>query len=187
MKVLNGYSVMLAVTLALAGCSALTIGESQFTCERSEVRNAPGGVPTACTGVREVYKATNKLDRLPDPLQAAKASDSSKPSGLASEVLPSAVVHLPQPITRPQPIMEPAQVARIWINYWIDSKGDLHQPGLIYTEITPRRWAVGQPARTATRDLQPLQMMQPQLEEDGGSTVTAVPSPSAQQRAPQRR
>lgn len=136
----------------------LTIGESEFTCERADVKRAPGGVPTACAGVKEVYKATNLRDRIPGPLEKPPVAKVA-PSAAAAAATPAAVVHLPQPITRPLPIMEPAQVARIWVNYWIDNKGDLHQPGLIYTEVTARRWALGQPAHTGTRDLQPLQVM----------------------------
>jgi hypothetical protein len=31
---------------------------------------------------------------------------------------------------------------RIWIAPWEDSRGDLHAPGYLYTEIEPRRWAL---------------------------------------------
>ena len=40
----------------------------------------------------------------------------------------------------------PAKVMRIWIAPWEDSRGDLHAPGYLYTEIEPRRWTVGGPA-----------------------------------------
>jgi hypothetical protein len=31
---------------------------------------------------------------------------------------------------------------RIWIAPWEDSRGDLHAPGYLYTEIDPRRWTL---------------------------------------------
>jgi hypothetical protein len=53
----------------------------------------------------------------------------------------------------------PAKVMRIWIAPWEDSRGDLHAPGYLYTEIEPRRWTVGGPAEPERVTLiRPLQM-----------------------------
>jgi len=53
----------------------------------------------------------------------------------------------------------PAKVMRIWIAPWEDSRGDLHAPGYLYTEIEPRRWTVGGPAETERVTLiRPLQI-----------------------------
>jgi hypothetical protein len=46
----------------------------------------------------------------------------------------------------PLALRMPAQVMRIWIAPWEDSRGDLHAPGYLYTEIEPRRWTLGAPA-----------------------------------------
>ncbi len=43
----------------------------------------------------------------------------------------------------PAALRVPARVMRIWIAPWEDSRGDLHAPGYLYTEIEPRRWALG--------------------------------------------
>jgi len=53
----------------------------------------------------------------------------------------------------------PAQVMRVWIAPWEDSRGDLHAPGYLYTEIEPRRWSLGAPAEP-DRDtlIRPLQI-----------------------------
>jgi conjugal transfer pilus assembly protein TraV len=168
-----GYRLTLALAAVsvLIGCAnPLAVGESKFTCEA--VRGTTIADPAAaavCAGVHEVYRQTNSRAELPNPkrsIETAKATatpvDAGHPSGtpIAAAGAPaSRVVHVsvPPPITAPRPLMEPAQVIRIWVNYWIDSKGDLHQPGLIYTEVTPRRWAIGQPGMPSTRDLQPLQ------------------------------
>ncbi|MBK1700210.1 TraV family lipoprotein [Thiococcus pfennigii] len=50
----------------------------------------------------------------------------------------------------------PAQVMRIWIAPWEDSRGDLHAPGYLYTEIVPRRWRIGAPAEP-----QPVALIRP--------------------------
>jgi hypothetical protein len=42
----------------------------------------------------------------------------------------------------PAALRVPARVMRIWIAPWEDSRGDLHAPGYLYTEIEPRRWAL---------------------------------------------
>jgi conjugal transfer pilus assembly protein TraV len=53
----------------------------------------------------------------------------------------------------------PAQVMRIWIAPWEDSRGDLHAPGYVYTEIEPRRWTLGAPAEVErTTLIRPLQI-----------------------------
>ena len=53
----------------------------------------------------------------------------------------------------------PAQVMRVWIAPWEDSRGDLHAPGYLYTEIEPRRWSLGAPAEPDREFLiRPLQI-----------------------------
>ena len=57
------------------------------------------------------------------------------------------------------PLRSPARVMRIWIAPWEDSRGDLHAPGYLYTEIEPRRWALGAPAEAERATLiRPLQI-----------------------------
>jgi conjugal transfer pilus assembly protein TraV len=47
---------------------------------------------------------------------------------------------------------------RVWIGPWEDTRGDLHAPGYVYTEIEPRRWQIGAPAPTTPAVLTPLQI-----------------------------
>ncbi len=42
--------------------------------------------------------------------------------------------------TDPVPIRTPAQIMRIWVAPYVDTNGDLVAPGIVYTEIEPRRW-----------------------------------------------
>ena len=59
----------------------------------------------------------------------------------------------------PLALRMPAQVMRIWIAPWEDSRGDLHAPGYLYTEIEPRRWALGAAAEAERATLiRPLQI-----------------------------
>ena len=64
----------------------------------------------------------------------------------------------------PLALRAPARVMRIWIAPWEDSRGDLHAPGYIYTEIEPRRWTLDardehmpriRPLQIERRDAQP--------------------------------
>ena len=57
------------------------------------------------------------------------------------------------------PLRSPARVMRIWIAPWEDSRGDLHAPGYLYTEIDPRRWTLGTQAdRNRETLVRPLQI-----------------------------
>ena len=55
------------------------------------------------------------------------------------------------------PLRSPARVMRIWIAPWEDSRGDLHAPGYLYTEIDPRRWTLEDRADRAPV-IRPLQI-----------------------------
>jgi len=62
-------------------------------------------------------------------------------SAIAGTRVVSAGAALPRP-QDPTALRVPARVMRIWIAPWEDSRGDLHAPGYLYTEIEPRRWAL---------------------------------------------
>jgi conjugal transfer pilus assembly protein TraV len=47
---------------------------------------------------------------------------------------------------------------RVWIAPWIDAKQDLHMPGYVFTEVTPRRWSFGEAAAVTGKPLVPLQV-----------------------------
>jgi len=63
------------------------------------------------------------------------------------------------PVAGAVPLRSPARVMRIWIAPWEDSRGDLHAPGYLYTEIDPRRWTLGGPVdRDRETRIRPLQI-----------------------------
>jgi conjugal transfer pilus assembly protein TraV len=76
---------------------------------------------------------------------AGAAAADAQSSAIAGTRVVSAGAALPRP-EDPAALRVPARVMRIWIAPWEDSRGDLHAPGYLYTEIEPRRWALGAPA-----------------------------------------
>ena len=75
----------------------------------------------------------------PDITKASAAD--ARSSAIAGTRVVSAGAPLPRP-QDPAALRVPARVMRIWIAPWEDSRGDLHAPGYLYTEIEPRRWAL---------------------------------------------
>ena len=75
------------------------------------------------------------------------------------------------PLNQPMPVLEPARVVRIWVAPWVDAKGDLHMPGYLFSEITPRRWSLGEAEVSGARVLTPMQ-----VERDGTATTSATPT-----------
>ncbi|QMI49774.1 TraV family lipoprotein [Burkholderia sp. MBR-1] len=156
--------------LVLSGCGSLwSVGNSKFDCP-----GIPNGV--VCKTPREVYDLTNHHDALvtmdSDGKQTGNAEITvGKPTGVLAQ---GASVRLPQPIQQPMPILEPARVMRIWVNSWIDQNGDLHYPGLLFTEVTPRRWAQGNlVSGVGAKTLVPVQIDADRNDSDAGtSTIT---------------
>ena len=87
----------------------------------------------------------------------APAADARSPAIAGTRVVSTGAA-LPRP-QDPAALRVPARVMRIWIAPWEDSRGDLHAPGYLYTEIEPRRWALGAPAEAERATLvRPLQI-----------------------------
>ena len=154
---MNGRGVVVvAVALSLGGCAGL--GEKEFACP------GPPGEPL-CLSASEVYRATDGADALVRAPQASESDEShpetgdsagAPPAPAAPEGAPLSAL-LPRP-EGPEPFRTPARVMRVWIGPWEDTRGDLHAPGYVYTEIEPRRWQIGAPAPTTPAVLTPLQI-----------------------------
>lgn len=145
MRILPTLAV-LAASLAIGGCASTfnTAGSSDFSCP-----GMPSGV--VCAAPFTAYEMTNgsssSLDQtFADPEQQRKeggvpVSRLNGESGvLGAGVATTLAGRLPQPI------MEQAQVMRIWVAPWVDANNDVHWPSYIYTEIQPKRWRFGRPA-----------------------------------------
>jgi hypothetical protein len=74
-------------------------------------------------------------------ITGVSAADAQPSSAIEGTCVVSSGAALPHP-EDPSALRVPARVMRIWIAPWEDSRGDLHAPGYLYTEIEPRRWAL---------------------------------------------
>lgn len=138
--------LLTAATLAVSGCTSLmTVGEGEFSCPAA---NTDG---FKCMSVRDLYKATDGAgSKVVVPLK--KGSEGSKDTqqeknGEKAEKVPSGGTTPMEPtpwLDKPLPVRSQARVMRVWVAPWEDQEGDLNAPGLVYTEIEPRRWNVGE-------------------------------------------
>lgn len=170
MNIRNGIGLLLApAVIGMAGCSAM--GETEFSCGGPN----PG---VTCLPATEVYEITSDPElhkQVKAALEAAAASEEEyDPQEIVRAVRmryrPSDDFEKPmaEPVTQPLPVLEPAHVVRIWIDAWVDQKGDLHMPGYVFSEITPRRWSIGEPSLSNAEVLAPVQI-------DRGQTTTNKP------------
>lgn len=118
----------------------------------------------------EAYEMTNAdlpeiremLDRTEKERQTSNA-ESAGNEGNTSVNVARTIRRSEQPMPVPYlddgavPIRTPSQTMRIWIAPWEDERGNLQITSRIYTEIEPRRWVVGLPAKTVSKRLRLLQ------------------------------
>ena len=157
-NVLRGTAALLVLG-ALAGCSSLNVGESDFSCS-----GMPGDFKggEACKSARDIYEMT-KNGEVPDPVvyPGSRGNEQSSPADSGYTLGPDPVTNdfvTPALPNRPVPIRTPAKVMRISVFPWEDKSGSLNVPGYVYTEIEPRRWTIADTAPTASPTLRPLQM-----------------------------
>lgn len=207
---MNRKAIVLVLTsmAALQGCSGFGVGESEYSCD-----GYADGI--TCASAREVYQQTSSgadphegHDHGKDEKAAPEKDDGERAheghrrasvqrraGGIESESEP---VDRQQPESRqvgqhvaidgPTPIRTQAKVMRAWVDSYEDQKGDLHIPGLIYTEVQERRWNIGNQASSGqNRQVQPLTQSQASGE---GVEATSQPTPGrpgSQQQEQQQR
>lgn len=156
----NAFHItVLASLMAMSGCAAM--GKSDFSCSGP----TPG---VSCLPASEVYEITNDPELYEAVRAALQAAAESEEEYDAQEIVnyvratykPSVEVTKPmaEPVKQPLPVLKPAHVIRIWMDAWVDNKGDLHMPGYVFSEITPRRWSFGEPAVSQSTVLAPVQV-----------------------------
>ena len=154
------FSLAMSV-VALAGCSSLGVGESDFSCNK-----APGGIP--CASLQQAYSASNRtMNEVPRTTEEfriqqqgitqpdafrgilpMRAKDRAVAEGDGQVFVEDAnVSHIMRPT------MEPAKVLRIWVAPWVDEGQTLHWPTHLFTEITPRKWSYGASSVTASKQV----------------------------------
>jgi conjugal transfer pilus assembly protein TraV len=127
----------------LAGCSSMfnPVGDSNFSCP-----GMPQGI--TCKTPAAVYKSTNgQLPEVESDLPMGSAGSERGSNLVQQSQLPGIKVNnvrtAAEIANSPSPVRAPAQIMRVWIAPWVDKNDNLNYPGVIYTEITPRKWVVG--------------------------------------------
>ena len=147
--------LLAAVPFLATGCSSMlnTADNDSFSCP-----GMPQGI--ICKTPLAVYKSTNQM---PQPTESdqpfgskargvqagddlgnvARPELTSGGAAGAPGLIQTSFSGSAEATASARPVRKPAQVMRIWIAPWIDSKDDLHYPSYLYTEVQPRRWSFG--------------------------------------------
>ena len=156
-----GVYRLLALTVVAGGLAGCAVGSGRFSCP-----GMPQGV--RCANVTEIYELTNTVDRIEataeDPLgddteeaaearaaqrRRAEAASAAGPSPASPQPNPNACARAgwmqPPRVNRPTPVRTPAQVMRVWMAPWEDTRGVLHVGGYHFVEVVARRWTIGGP------------------------------------------
>jgi conjugal transfer pilus assembly protein TraV len=171
------------VAVVVSGCAA--VGQPDFSCD-----GMPGNV--TCLDAMTVYELTS------DPaLDAAVRAEVARRTDLGEANIDTKAIvaqikqtrastqtgttTLMAALNQPMPVLEPARVVRIWVAPWVDAKGDLHMPGYLFSEITPRRWSLGEAEVADARVLTPMQVERDSAAaapaaRGGGSTPATAPT-----------
>jgi conjugal transfer pilus assembly protein TraV len=136
--------VLLTSAIALSGCA----GRPKYQCPFT------GGVK--CLGAIDVYRASEE-GTLNDPVEADQGNASARPITGSDEwagetvvgddgslVIADSLSVAPAVVeTNEDPLLSPARVLRVWVAPWEDASGALHLAGYVYSEISKRKWRVG--------------------------------------------
>jgi conjugal transfer pilus assembly protein TraV len=156
-------NIFLAVAcVSMTGCSVLAIGESEYACKGYDTKGV------TCMSAREVYHATENATSISNS-DFKNEEHEAEASGRNAQRQPSGAHQHGQPTTQqhraagqyiqhkgPTPIRTPARVMRVWVDTYEDKQGDLHSPGLVYTEVESRRWNIGNQAPRRAEKITPL-------------------------------
>ena len=168
----TGAGACLALSvIVIGGSGCAAVGSGQFSCP-----GRPEGV--RCASAREVYELTQQADSVeatadralgnnPSRAAAARQAQGERAAAAAQPAQPRAepppadggdmqvstgsgmpgAALFPQ-VDRPTPVRTPAQVMRVWLAPWEDTRGVLHIGGYHYVEVVARRWTLGGPVNS---------------------------------------
>ncbi|GAA5143650.1 type IV conjugative transfer system lipoprotein TraV [Thalassotalea piscium] len=126
--------LIIGVVVAITGC---TINSSdEFTC--------PSAEKGICMPAKDAYEhAELGKDASSSSLYHSKQDkrEEAITGNIYSDVAPVVGV-MTKPLSQPKPVLERAQVLRVWVNAWEDENNVLHMPQDAFVEITPRRWSL---------------------------------------------
>lgn len=179
--------------VSITGCSMLSVGAGDYACKGYDTKGV------TCMSARQVYNATENATSISNSDFRDVDHEGQSEIGRNAQRQPSGVHQPGQPTTQqhraagqyiqltgPTPIRTPARVMRVWIDTYEDKQGDLHSPGLVYTEVESRRWNIGKRAPSRPERIKPLglkssnsQRPQQPLQQPGNGK----PNPKANQSA----
>jgi conjugal transfer pilus assembly protein TraV len=131
---------MISNVIAIAALFTLASCGGNLECKKSI-----GGV--TCESLSAAYQ-----HRYDD--QAGQSGKKDKGAHPAKDAVSGEIVrHLA--LDQDMPVRIPPKVIRIWIAPWEDQDGDLHQSGLIFSEITDKRgrWLFGEKAAASSNPI----------------------------------
>ncbi|UTH74239.1 TraV family lipoprotein [Chromobacterium sp. IIBBL 290-4] len=134
------FFTFLVLFVVLSGCSSIGLGSGDFSCP-----GMPSGV--VCKTPSAVYQMTE--GSLGEGKDAARLGGGVFPR---SALIPA--------LAGPAPVLEPASVLRVWVAPYVDEASQLHWPGYVFTEVTPRQWSFGERSVAEIPLLTPLQVEQ---------------------------
>lgn len=190
---LNSSKVMACLApLLLGACSNLGIGAGDYSCS-----GMPQGV--SCKSAREVYELTNTRDAVngltlsqetqrntegaaeTGLVQTMRKAAASDPSALGGSPVGYGATPVAYTDDGRVPIRTPAVVMRVWIAPYQDTKGDLHMPGLVFSEVEPRKWQVGLPdaASGSPSAFRPLEATAPKAKPPANDSAPVRPVKAA--------
>jgi conjugal transfer pilus assembly protein TraV len=155
----------------LGGCGI--VGPTHYSCP------APNGV--TCMSESELYQATEDTDQVTGHAHQEHAGvRTGVPKRQARIDLVNDALTLNDDSMDPRwpavaapaeiPVRTPSRVMRIWVAPWEDGQGDLHVGGVVYTEIEPRRWSIGEPTPAQGGQYQLIQPLKTQSSRKGPVT-----------------
>ena len=174
MRIRHTAGGLVAVAAALAGLAGCAVGSGEFSCpgrpqgvrcaSAVEVYNltsntdavaataadAIGSDPSRATEARaaqsERVQAAMHGEAGQPPMTVPGAPPATADEGQAVRVSASgAAVGRLVLVDRPTPVRTPAQVMRVWLAPWEDTRGVLHIGGYHFIEVVGRRWTIGGP------------------------------------------
>lgn len=146
----------------LSGCSVFGVGSNDFSCP-----GMPKGIVCKSTG--EIYQLTgeNNLQALvgdPVDMTVHKSVDDYDSDG-ASVVRSPENSHnrmFDKPMVKAVdgsiPVLQPAQVLRIWVGPWTDANDNLIWPTYVFTQVKNRTWNFGNSNFEGQKPLVPVQL-----------------------------
>lgn len=144
-KLMIGLALAVSA-LVLSGCASGPKYQCPYT----------GGVK--CMSALDVYRASEN-GTLHETIEADAGNASARPVATSDEwagetvvgddgslVIADSLSVAAEPVASSEdPLLSPARVLRAWVAPWEDASGALHLAGYVYSEISKRKWRVGNP------------------------------------------